>query len=640
MACKDVKKYIFIGVNEQKRQFFEEAQKKGIIHFIDSHQKKQQRTPEEIQQISNAIKVLRGLPTAEQLEMNNYDKALSYAREILDLKHGIEETEENIRLLHLEISRLEIFGNFSLDDIAYIEKEGNRKIQFFFAKKERTDFDELPPELIYVGSEHGLDYFIGIHRERAAYDQMIEMQFEHSLNTLKEKLVEARGSLKKMEADLKQYAKYNTYLHKALVLTFNKYQLEVNIDFPSAELGGDLFAVEGWVPEDKYPMLREIVNQLGVYYEEVAIEEGDTIPTYLENRGAGKIGEDLVHIYDTPSPTDKDPSMWVLGAFALFFGIIVGDAGYGLIYLLVILFLRNKFKHAKGTGRRVLNLAMILSVSCIVWGVMINSYFGVELDMNSPLRKVSILNWLSEKKIAYHLQHKDSTYEEWIRTYPELKGVADPDAFLKGTSEIKFGKEVNNVLDGLGKEVLLEIALFIGVVHIALSFLRYIGRNWNGLGWIAVMIGGYLYFPIYLGQTTMIHYLFGFSPDFGGSEGIQLIFGGIIVAVVLSLVQNRWLGLAEPMNLIQVFADVLSYLRLYALGLASAIVSETINELAGAVPILLAVILMSIAHVVNMLLGIMSGVIHGLRLNFLEWYHYSFEGGGKPFQPLELHEID
>jgi len=114
------------------------------------------------------------------------------------------------------------------------------------------------------------------------------------------------------------------------------------------------------------------------------------------------------------------------------------------------------------------------------------------------------------------------------------------------------------------------------------------------------------------------------------------MLGGIGVAWVLSIIRHGWTGIFEVMILIQVFADTLSYLRLYALGLAGAIVASTINEIASSIPLILGVLLILVSHMINIVLSTMSGIIHGLRLNFLEWYHYSFEGGGRKFQPLRL----
>jgi len=102
-------------------------------------------------------------------------------------------------------------------------------------------------------------------------------------------------------------------------------------------------------------------------------------------------------------------------------------------------------------------------------------------------------------------------------------------------------------------------------------------------------------------------------------------------------------GLNGLLGAVQVFSDVLSYLRLFALGIATVYMSQTFNSLAegisGSVPVLgyvLAVLVLLAGHLVNFLLGIMGGVIHGLRLNFLEWYRWCFEGDGLPFKPFRL----
>jgi V/A-type H+-transporting ATPase subunit I len=92
----------------------------------------------------------------------------------------------------------------------------------------------------------------------------------------------------------------------------------------------------------------------------------------------------------------------------------------------------------------------------------------------------------------------------------------------------------------------------------------------------------------------------------------------------------------ELTNIIQVFADIMSYLRLYALGLASAMMAVTFNQIAVSAGVIMAIPVLVIGHTANIALSIMSGVIHGLRLNFLEWYRWSFAGGGKMLSPLKL----
>jgi V/A-type H+-transporting ATPase subunit I len=184
--------------------------------------------------------------------------------------------------------------------------------------------------------------------------------------------------------------------------------------------------------------------------------------------------------------------------------------------------------------------------------------------------------------------------------------------------------------------ILFEFAIFIGCLHVTFSLLRNIRRNWAAIGWVIFLAGAYLYIPVMLHATSFLNFLFHIPPSVGSEQGLQMIYVGIGLAVVLALIQKKLSGALEFMTLIQLACDILSYLRLYALGLAGVIMASTFNEIAGMVGVFFGVFVLLIGHLINMGLAIMSGVIHGLRLNFLEWYHYSFEGGGKMFKPLSL----
>lgn len=632
----DVKKFVFIGLKEQKDTFFKKAQELGFIHFIDMHMKPLQETAPEILNYVEAIKVLRGLPPVEQEEIEEYSKAEEIVNKILDLKERLEKLTEEERVLSLEMARVSVFGNFSLKDIHFIETEAHRKVQFFFSKKDAFSQDTLPPGIIYIASDQGLDYFIGFNEKPVVYDKLLEMQVEHPYGELKKHHLALKQEMHDIERHLKDLAKYNRFLHHSFIFLLNKTELEKAKGFVAAELDNSIFIIEGWVPKDKLRQLDELVDQNQIYCEEVAIEPKDVIPTYLENTGLGSIGEDLVHIYDTPSSQDKDPSYWILWAFALFFAFIVGDAGYGLIYLFVALFLWYKFPLVKGAARRVLKLFTILGASCILWGILTTSFFGIEISHENPIRKVALLQWLAEKNVNYHIQQNDKTYQEWEKKFPDIKGIRDPYEILSiGTVE-KEGKKNYEILSESSNTVLFELALFIGIVHVILSLARYVKRNWAAIGWIVFMIGAYLYFPYYLGVPAIPNYVLGVNLQIGGEVGLELIIWGIGAAFLLAIFQHGFKGALELMIVIQIFADIMSYLRLYALALAGAIVSTTINEMAGLLPLFFGAILIIIAHFINIILGSMSGVIHGLRLNFLEWYHYSFEGGGRQFKALKL----
>lgn len=623
----DVKKFLFIGPEEEKAAFFKQAQKAGIVDFIKPSAKSKQAPPLQIQQIIQAIKILRELTPTEQEEFFASLDADAIVQQILSLKHRCEQLLEQQRVLNLEIARIKVFGNFSMEDIAYIEKEGQCVVQFFCCKEGTYHEKPLPESLIYIETEHNLDYFTAINPKRVTYDNMVEIVITKSLENLVDEYNKSETDLHQLTGILKSFAKYNTFLHSALAENLNRHHLNTAQAYSQEALEGAIFAIEGWVPANKMAELQQMTNQLRIHSEEIAIETNDAIPTFLENTGASRIGEDLVRIYDTPSFTDKDPSMWVLSAFALFFAFIIGDAGYGLIYLAIALFIRYKNPNIKGVGRRVLNLFTILSVGCIIWGTLTTSFFGMQIAYDNPIRKISLIGWLVDKKAAYHMHTADTTYKELVKQFPGLNGVSDSHIFVATDNKI-FSRFNDNVM--------FELALFVGVLHLILSMLRYASKTFSNIGWIIFLIGSYLYFPYYFQTPALPNYVGGLDLEKGGELGLLLIIVGLIFAWGASIYQNGWKGLFEITTVIQIVADTLSYLRLYALGLAGAIFSATFNEIAAGAPLFLGVLIVILVHAFNIVLGTMSGVIHGLRLNFLEWYHYSFEGGGKEFNPLKL----
>lgn len=636
----DVKKYLFVGLQEDKEKFFKAAQEAGIIHFINLDTTKAKESSHKLQEILKAIKILRGLPSVEQEETEEFSLTDKIVHDILTLKNSLEELEEEERVVQLEVARIASFGNFSLQDIDYIQKEGHRTIQFFCARKGVAEKTPGFSEFIYVGEDHGLEYFIAINPHPKEYEGMVEMKIDRSKRELKLRLEEIKKEHHLLSGSLKTYAKYSQFLHQSLVFVSNNLHLEEAKNSVRSQIEGSLFVASGFVPVNKLKELDHIASEMAIQMEEISIEAKDSVPTYLENEGVARLGEDLIGIYDTPSSTDKDPSLWVLLGFAVFFAFIVGDAGYGAVFLGFLLYLRFKYPNLSKAKKRLLNLCTLICSGCVIWGILATSFFGISVAPENPLRKVSLIHWLAVKKAEYHIQSNDAQYQHWIKEVPKLGGITDPETFLTEGYLIVDGKKSHEILSSYSNAILLELALLIGVIHLSLGLLRYARRNWTAIGWTAFLIGGYLYFPYYLSQPSMANYVIGVNYEKGAQAGLQLMVIGVVVAVVLAVIKNGIKGLGEIMSAVQIFADALSYLRLYALGLAGAIVASTINSMADSLPFVFAIILIVAGHLVNMLLGVVGGLIHGLRLNFLEWYHYSFEGGGRKFKPLEMQKLE
>ena len=357
---QDIKKFLFVGLKKEKNYFFKRAQEAGIIHFIsDKPMQLNSEAPEEVNILSKAITILRGLIVAKQEEFSDLKEGISLAKGIVSIKESLEKLYEEQRMLALELARVAPFGDFCQKKIASIENEASRKIQFYCAKKGFAEKDDLSENVIYVSSDHGLDYFFAINKQATQYPHMIEIIIDKSWGELKQQEYGIKKEIHTLEHDLKDYAKYNRFLHQALVHEMNEFHLKEAKHLVNHPIDGeDLFVIQGWAPINKMNALQILENETNVFIEEVAIDSNEIVPSFLENKGFAQIGEDLVHIYDTPSSNDKDPSLWVLAFFALFFSMIIGDSGYGLVLLLIASYIRYKhagLKNHKKTSLRSVN---------------------------------------------------------------------------------------------------------------------------------------------------------------------------------------------------------------------------------------------------------------------------------------------
>lgn len=633
----NIKKHLFLGAKEEIDRFFSAAQQEGIIEFISPTGRKEREFPPQVQQLLHAIKILRKLPVKDRYknELNVFE-AEEMAEKIIELKSDIERLSEEKRIVEAEITRVAPFGDFNMEDVDFIERASGMSIRFFCAKSGKP----YPEPMIYVGTEYDLDYFIAFDGREGGghFASMIEMRIDRPLGELETQLSFIQESLYQMEAELKGFTGHMEDLRMALITCLNEYHLDIakrDLIFPEEDSMG-VFAVEAWIPENKTKALTSLMEGMAIHCEVIAVEEADRVPTYMENRGTAKLGEDLVKIYDAPAVSDRDPSRWVFWFFSLFFAMIVADGGYGLLYLGILLYVKWKYPVIKEQGKRFLKMAFILSGACVIWGVATAAFFGIEVHPKSWIGEMSVIQHIAIKKADYHLAQKDDVYADWVARFPQTAQATTGAEVLSSAVVEKKNKEVYPILDEFSDRILLEFSLLIGVIHVALSFLRYLFRNWAGAGWVAFMIGAYLYFPETLNATSIVHFVGGVGKEWGRAFGLQLIYCGGGAALLLALLQKRLKGLGEVANLVQIVADVLSYLRLYALGLAGSIMAATFNSIGEDIGLLFGWAVILCGHGVNITLGLMAGVIHGLRLNFIEWYHYCFNGGGRFFNPLRF----
>jgi V/A-type H+-transporting ATPase subunit I len=632
-------KILLYGSAGELHRFFELAQRAGFVEFIGDSKHRSLELPESVKTLLSAIRIAKRHEIHPKQAPLLPSDPVKMGATLIALQQEHEKLLEERRIIGAEIARVSAFGNFSKKELEHLEEESKRVFQFFCMKSDLAREMTLPPELLFVGTEFDLDYFVSIRKERGQYPKMIEIDIRHSLGEWMEQWTSVETQMAHTESEIRLYSNALPRFQAALIEELNAFHLQTAKHDVTKPLGEHLFAVEGWVPQTRLKALQGLLSGLDVVAEEIAVEAKDRVPTCMENKGTLKVGEDLVHVYDTPSPTDRDPSGWVLLFFSLFFAMIISDAGYGILFLLFALLLKWKYPRLAGMGRRFVKLTLILASSCIVWGALTSSYFGIEISPQNPLRKYSLIHWLATKKADYHLKEKDDVYEEWVKEFPEAASAPDGTQFLLKTTADQKGKLEYEALDTFNDNILMEFSLLAGILHVSLSCLRYARRNWAQIGWIVFMIGGYLFFPKILNATTIGNFTGLISKGVAYPLGEQMVYGGMVIAFVLAFFQKRWGALHELTNVIQVFADVLSYLRLYALALAGMIMADTFNTIGVNAGLFAGFLIILIGHLNTIVLSIMGGVIHGLRLNFLEWYHYCFEGGGRVFNPLNLRKF-
>ncbi|MGL4348187.1 MAG: hypothetical protein ACRCSV_01835 [Chlamydiales bacterium] len=624
-----VHKYIFIGLQKEIHSFLAQAQTLGIIEFIIP-KVKDQVVSDSISDLLQAIKILAKQPKIDPIALDRKELEEKITH-IIELQQNFQKAEELHKSIIHTIHQTAPLGDFSVDDIEEIASKTGKKIQFFQVKK--SQLSKLPETWLYIGQELGNYYYMSFMGD-VPPSGMVTIPLKYSLSTLrveKERLDSLQNQLKK---SLEQAAAYLPSFEMHLLEQLNQMHFEEVKDHSSRPLGNHLFALQGWIPENHIETIKREFAKTNVYIEKVSTEVADRVPTYMNNTDIAKLGEDLVHVYDIPSPYDVDPSLWVFWFFVIFFSMIVADAGYGFVFFAGAIVAKKYWKNLEKAQERYLRLFRYLSIGCILWGAAIGSYFGITLSPESALKSRSISYYLAKQKASYHIDKRDMNYQKWIQKYPKLQTESRDEILTFKQS--KDGKVSYPILSEIENTVLLEIALLVGVIHISLSLLRYAKRHFPNFGWCITILGGYLYCAQFL-QATSLLYVLGIIPEAVAKQiGMQLLLFGSLVTISCAFIQHRMKGLFEIVHGVQIFADILSYLRIYALGIAAMIMANTFNWLGSKVGFIGGTLIILFGHCTNIILAIMGGVIHGLRLNFIEWYHYSFQGDGKLFRPLQL----
>ena len=532
----------------------------------------------EIAHVAEAITDLFEVDNQTSL-VNNEQQQI--AEQILDLLQQKELLEEETIKRQRNIDRWGDWGDF---DPGLIENFKDKNLLLRLAKIPAKAKKDIPEGIILkdLFKKANFHYCALISREN------IKLPFEVlnlptvSLGSLVKTQETDQLEIADIDKKLLDYAKYKKALirhreHLDSVLQFNEIL---------AGMGkfNALSYLRGYIPHDCVETLENTAERMswGILIEEPA--DNDNVPTLIKNpRWVEMIKPVFNMIKALPGYREVDISLWFLLFFSIFFGILIGDAGYGIVFLVFNFVAQLKLK-GKLKDTKIFPLVYVLSISAVVWGVLTGTFFG----------------------------------QAWLP------------------------KQVQPLMPFLTKAKNVQALCFlIGAIHLSIA------HFWRGVikfphlkalaevGWIAMLWGAF-----FLAKVLILGEGFPIFAKWLFISGAGLII--LFTDPKKNILKGIGLGIGDfLLNIVNSFTDVVSYIRLFAVGSATVAVADAFNQMAmgaggaGIVGGLITALILLFGHTLNILLGAMAILVHGVRLNVLEFSsHLNMEWAGTQYNPF------
>ncbi len=596
-------KYAFLVYHREFEVFLHKLQELGLVDIV--RQTKATSDEErlligQINRYSNAIRDLRPRKISEDNPTLNIESD-AVVQEFETLVKEKEQVENSIRKTSKDLNDVRPWGVFDTSLIKSITEKGLH-IRFFVTNEKSflTEWvEEYPIEVIT--REAGQVYFVWIQEsnETLPVIDAVELKAPNfSFSEKENELMLLRDRIESIDKRFNQLATLITQLEETKSHLVNR--LEFNAAHQSAEKQADdkLMVLQGWVPEPKNQKFIEFLEQEGIIYISERAQKSDDAPILLKNNRFAKLFEPIGSLFTSPTYGELDLTPFFAPFFMMFFGFCLGDAGYGLVMLIGASL--YKFK-AKKEFKPILSLVQWLSLSTVIFGILTGTLFGI------TLAKVDI-------PFLYR-------FKEMFLDNKQLFALA----LIVGGIQIVFGMFVKAA----------NLMKLWGWQHAISTF-----------GWLLLILGSVAIFGLSKVEGSAVKLM-------GTEHIIVLSIAAVGIFFFNSPGKNPFmnfgLGLWDTYNMVTgLFGDILSYIRLFALGLSSAILGNVFNSLAFGmspdIPVLGAIVTMIIlvaGHSINLFMSALGSLVHPMRLTFVEFYkNAGFTGGGKAYQPFQKQVIN
>jgi V/A-type H+-transporting ATPase subunit I len=580
-----------VVLDREKSESLTELRRIGVVHLTNQNSRSDELSDLEEKKLllDRSLLLMPAVKGEQRKREGSVKEALEIAQETANLIDEERLRTEELERLSKEESRLSVWGDFNPADIEYLRQK-NVRLQFLDLSPE--NFAALPENLRYLTIEK-TRYAVKIVVISLPGQSEADLQelppARRGLGELHELIKEKNSSIVKLHEELQKLAENRSCIEESIK------KIDHTIEFERARAGmgieQSLAYLKGYVPVGKVEKLKSTAAEQGwaLLIEEPG--EDDQVPTLIKNPPWIRIIKPVFDFLGTvPGYREFDTSFWFLLAFSIFFAMLIGDAGYGIFFLVLTLLARIKMRKAPAAP---FFLMLVLSFSTIVWGALTGTWFGS----------------------VYFAQ---SRFLSWM-VIPSISSFgADPD-------------------------FIMLICFVIGAVHLSIARIISFFKNlpklkaFAELGWLTLVWGMFFLVRYYVLQKPL-NYI-----------GLWLLAGGLFLIVLFaeqkgSFLKGLAMGLANlPLKLldsISAFSDIISYVRLFAVGLATVKVAESFNEMAldiglGLPAGLAAALILFCGHLLNIAMGALSVIVHGVRLNMLEFSsHLGMEWTGVSYKPF------
>ena len=633
-----MKKVSLIILGDKKSETLKELRKLGMMHIEIA-----EGTGERINELKGQIAMLENcvFSIEEKVKKNKETKdvtnaeALAAAKEVAALAEEKKAYQAEQVSLKSELDRLKNWGDVDPEQFGCLAEKGIELSLYEIPKAEYTALGENVKTIKLEETKTSVKCLVvrqGAEDEEAV-DSVKNYRVElpkASTSEMKAKIESLENSIAGIDEKLVSYAGYVTGMKNAVKAFEKEIEFEVYAtgmtDESLTNEGENNISVAhftGYIEAENVDCLRKAAesNSWGLVIEEPTTE--DNVPTKLKNNKFVSLIYPLTDFLNTiPGYYEYDISAWFLAFILVFFGMIFGDGGYGLLITAVAAVPIVKSLVSKKPAAPVFLLIGLFGLSTIIWGTLTCTWFGL-----TPEHLPQWLKGLSIPVIS-NVNADKIWYPFWTEGKVGLTTAQNLQIFCFVLALIQLliahikcaitNRKSLKVLGDIGSAIEL-----IGMFYVVLSFV--VSGEVFSMG---LVISG-----IPVGTIAIVFVAVGFLLSF--------VFANYEGNIVKSILESLTNIVSVLLGIFNLFSDIVSYIRLWAVGLAGAAISATVNELAGPLFgnfmfMILAIVLLVFGHGLNMILNVLSVIVHGIRLNTLEFSsHLGMSWSGHKFKPFE-----